>query len=172
MTVTCKTRPTTFNTETEQQWKLNQHQLLEEEFVNAVNFFHNIQNSELSEDSSHQTTPPDTEKLNDNHEDLTQGEKEEVKDDLEEVDNLIGTHKSGTSRRKSIRLCQHKLQRRALCHHKHRTKRIQPQGEFWPQPREENWREELRHLELSQDPEWDQLWEAEEYLRQQREKLQ
>ncbi len=53
--------------EMEQQWKLNQHHLLEEEFVNAVNFFHDIQNSELSETSSHQTTQQDTEKLNDNH---------------------------------------------------------------------------------------------------------
>jgi hypothetical protein len=67
MTVTCKSQPTTFNMEMEQQWKLNQHHLLEEEFVNAVNFFHDIQNSELSETSSHQTTQQDTEKLNDNH---------------------------------------------------------------------------------------------------------
>jgi len=67
MKVTCKCRPTTFNTEMEQQWKLNQHHLLEEEFVNAINFFHNIQNSELSETSSHQTTQQATDKLNGNH---------------------------------------------------------------------------------------------------------
>jgi hypothetical protein len=42
MTVACKSRMTTFNTETEQQWKQNQHQLPEEDFVNAMNFFHNI----------------------------------------------------------------------------------------------------------------------------------
>jgi hypothetical protein len=50
-TVTCKSRPATFNNKTEQQWRLNLQQLLEEEFVNAINFFHNIRNPELGETS-------------------------------------------------------------------------------------------------------------------------
>jgi hypothetical protein len=47
--VTCKSRTTTFNTETEQQWKQNQQQLLGEDFVNTMNFFHNVRKPELRE---------------------------------------------------------------------------------------------------------------------------
>jgi hypothetical protein len=42
LTITCKIRTTTLNTETEQQWKQNQHQLPQEKFINAMNLFHNI----------------------------------------------------------------------------------------------------------------------------------
>ncbi len=166
-TVTCKSRTTTFNTETEQQWKQNQHQLLEEDFVNEINFFHNIRKSELRETSSHQTT----EKLDDNHEDQNQEDEERAEDDLEELDNLICTHKAGNPRRKAIKLCRHKLQRRTFCNHKIGTKLIQLQEECWPPQREKNWQEELGNLELGRDPEWDQLQEVEEYLTQQREEL-
>jgi len=36
----------TFNTEVEQQWKQNQHEVSEEEFVNTVNFFYKLQELE------------------------------------------------------------------------------------------------------------------------------
>jgi hypothetical protein len=38
-TVTCKNWSTIFNTEIKHQWRLTRPQLLEEDFVNAVNFF-------------------------------------------------------------------------------------------------------------------------------------
>ncbi len=47
------------------------------------------------------------EKFHGNHEDQTQEDKERVEDDLEEVDNLICTHKSGNPSRKMIKLCRH-----------------------------------------------------------------
>ncbi len=46
-TVTCKSQMNTFNTEIEQQWKQDQHQISEKEFVNAINFFHNFWKPEL-----------------------------------------------------------------------------------------------------------------------------
>jgi hypothetical protein len=91
-TITCKSRPTTFNTETEQQWRLDQHQLLEGEFVNAVNFFHNIQNPELGETAVPQTTNQGTEKLQDVHEKQGPEDEDEVEDDLEEMKNQLCTH--------------------------------------------------------------------------------
>jgi hypothetical protein len=127
-TVTCKSQTTTFNTEMEQQWKQNQHQLPEEDFVNALNFFHNIRKSELRETSSHQTT----EKLNDNHEDQNQEDKERAKDDVKEFYNLICTHKARNTRRKAIKLCWHKLQQRTFYNHKIGTKQLQPQEQCWP----------------------------------------
>jgi hypothetical protein len=95
---------------------------LEEEFVNAINFFYNIRNSELSEAMSHQTTQQEMEKPDDSHEDRIQEDKEGVEDDLEEVNNFICTHKSGNPRRKTIKLCWHKLQLRTFYSHKIGTK--------------------------------------------------
>jgi len=154
-TVTCKSRPTTFNTDSEQQWKLHQHQLLEEEFVNAVNFFCHIRTQWNFKSSDNPK----------------QEDKEGVEDDLEEVDNLLCPHKSGNPKRKMIKLCRHTLQQRTFCSHKIGTKWLQPKEEFWPQQQKKNWQEESRNLELSQDPEWSQLQEVEEYCQQQREKL-
>jgi hypothetical protein len=44
--VTCKSRSDTFNTEVEQQWKQNQQETSQEEFVHTVNFFHGLQEPE------------------------------------------------------------------------------------------------------------------------------
>jgi hypothetical protein len=79
-TVACRSQSTTFNTETEQQWQQNQHQLPEEEFINAVNFFHNLRNPELGERSNHQMAQPGTCQFHDNHEDQIQEDEEGVDD--------------------------------------------------------------------------------------------
>ncbi len=42
-TVTCRSRKDTFNTEVEQQWQQNQHEISEEEFVHTFNFLHGLQ---------------------------------------------------------------------------------------------------------------------------------
>ena len=44
--VICKRRMDTFNTEVEQQWKQNQHEVSEEKFINTVNFFYKLQELE------------------------------------------------------------------------------------------------------------------------------
>ncbi len=36
----CRSRNKTFNTETKTQWRINQKEMPDEEFVNAINFFH------------------------------------------------------------------------------------------------------------------------------------
>jgi len=94
MTITCKSRPTTSNTKTKQQWRLNQHQLLEGEFVNAVNFFHNIWNPELGETPVPQMTKQGTEKLHDVHKEQGQEDEDEVEDDLQEMKNQLCTTSS------------------------------------------------------------------------------
>jgi len=78
--VACRSQSTTFNTETEQQWQQNQHQLPEEEFINAVNFFHNLRNPELGERSNHQMAQPGTCQFHNNHEDQIQEDEEGVDD--------------------------------------------------------------------------------------------
>jgi hypothetical protein len=47
--VICKTRKDTFNTEVEQQWQQNQHEISEEEFVHTINFLHKLQKPENKE---------------------------------------------------------------------------------------------------------------------------
>jgi hypothetical protein len=62
-TVICKSWSTTFNTEIEHQWLITRHQLPEEDFVKAFNFFHNIHNPELGETQMPQTASQDKESL-------------------------------------------------------------------------------------------------------------
>ncbi len=95
-----------------------------------MNLFHNIWNSEIGETSSHQTTQQETEKLDDNHGDQTQEDEERTEDDLEEFGNFICTHKASNPRRKTIKLCRHKLQRRPFYNHKIGTEKLQPQEKF------------------------------------------
>jgi len=73
-------------------------------------------------------------------------------------------------KRKAIKLCRHKLQQRRISRHK--PGKLQPLEEFWPPQWEEHNQEEYQDFQQSHDPEWDQLRKMEEYLRQQREKLQ
>jgi hypothetical protein len=110
MTIMCKSLPTTFNTQTEQQYRLNQHQLLQGEFINAVNFFHNIRNPELGETPVPQMTNQGTGKLHDVHKEQGQEDEDKVEDDLEEMKNQLCTYKSSNPRRKMIKLCRHELQ--------------------------------------------------------------
>ncbi len=125
--VTCKSQMTTFNTETEQQWKQNLHQLSGDDFVNTINFFHNIRKPELGGRSNKYTTR----KPNGDNRDQSQENKDEAQDDFEEVNNLSSNHQACHSRRKAIELCRHKLQWRMVCNHKNGRKRFQPREEYW-----------------------------------------
>lgn len=117
-TVTCKSQMTTFNTETEQQWKQNQHQLSGDEFVNAFNFFHDFRKPELKGKLSKATSRNSD---NDN-EDSSQENEDETEGDLEEVFHLTNNNPISHLRRKTIRIRRHKLQRRTVCNHRSEKK--------------------------------------------------
>jgi hypothetical protein len=107
-TVTCKNWSTIFNMEIEHQWRLTRPQLLEEDFVNAINFFHNIWYPELSETQMHQTASQDTESLHNFNEE--QGQDEDLDEEgLNEAENKQYTHKFDGLKRKKVKLCHHKL---------------------------------------------------------------
>jgi hypothetical protein len=103
-TVTCRSRPTTFTTETKQQCRLTKQQLPEAEFVNAVNFFHNIWNPELSEAPVPPMTSQVTENLHEVYEEQGQEDDDDDEEDLEETENEPYTHKFSSPKRKTIKL--------------------------------------------------------------------
>jgi hypothetical protein len=105
-TVTCKSRVTMFNSETEQQWKQNQQQLSEEEFINMVNFFHDFKKPELEEILSKATTR----NYDDDDKDSIQENKDETEGNFGEVFHLNNDHLTGHLRRKTIGFYRHKLQ--------------------------------------------------------------
>jgi len=93
----------TFNTEIECQWKLTHSQIPEEDFVTAVNFFHELQNPVL--DIIHRPPTLDSDmgdkKLIYNlHEDDHEGTEEE--------DEIKYNHWHSSRKRKMIWLCHHK----------------------------------------------------------------
>jgi hypothetical protein len=101
-TVTCKSQMNTFNTETEQQWKQNRHQILEEEFVNAVNFFHDFRKPELKEKSGGATSR----NYNNDDRGLSQVNEDENENNFEEIYHFTSNHPMSLSKRKTIRICR------------------------------------------------------------------
>jgi hypothetical protein len=100
----------------EQQWKQNQHQLSEEEFVNTVNFFHDFRKPEL-EGKSDEATSRD---YNDNGTGLSQENEDEAEGNFEEIYHLANNHPTSHCKGKTIRKCRHKLQQRTGCNHRSR----------------------------------------------------
>jgi hypothetical protein len=77
--VSCQSRKDTFNTEIEQQWQQNQHEISEEEFVHILNFLCNLQKPA---NKRHLGDTPET--FNHNYNDLTDiVEATEDRDELE-----------------------------------------------------------------------------------------
>jgi hypothetical protein len=112
-TVTCRSRRDTFNTELEQQWQQNQHEILEEEFVHTINFLHGLQEPETKEPLSHTNggfseTTEDTSVTDDNLEN-----EDDSESGLRSLSPLCNERQIQQARRKSLSLCRHKLQRRA-----------------------------------------------------------
>jgi hypothetical protein len=113
--VTCKSRNNTFNTEVEQQWEQNQHEIPEEKFVSTVNFFHELQKPEHNLDwdntnsGDHWITEdyPET--------DGTSEDRDRFEYDLDDLLHFSNDRTTYQPKRKSISLCRHKLQGRTGC---------------------------------------------------------
>jgi hypothetical protein len=112
----------TFNTEIEQQWKQNQQQTSEEEFVDMVNFFHKTRKLELERQwsSINSRDFEDNDENSESDENSDQENKDEAENNFEEnnfeeICRLTNSHPTNQSKRKSIRLCRHKLQGRTGC---------------------------------------------------------
>ncbi len=96
--------------EIEQQWHQNQHEISEEEFVHVLNFLCNLQKPPHKR---HLVDTPET--FKNNYDDLTDiveatEDKDELEGDLEELLQLDDNQPINTRKRKSVSLCQHKLQ--------------------------------------------------------------
>jgi hypothetical protein len=116
----------------------------------------------LSETQIPQMASQVTESLHDIHKEKVR-EEDYDEEGLEEAENEPYTHRFSSPKRKTVKLCRHKLQQGAT--NGHRIKVRQP----WQQG--EHWQKEPEGLEQIYDPEWSKLREAEEYCHWQREKL-
>jgi hypothetical protein len=169
--VTCKSRSDTFDTEVEQQWKQNQHEILEEEFVHTVNFFHELQEPEHSKDwddlhsGYHEITENNTET-----DDRSEGEDESGYD-LKDLYHLSNDQPIPRTKRKGISLCRHKLQGRTRCRSRRWRQQLRQHEQDWFPDPEANQQTKIDLLAEETDPEWAQLREMEEYLRLQRMEL-
>jgi len=168
--VTCKSRSDTFDTEVEQQWKQNQHEISEEEFVHTVNFFHELQEPEHSKDwddlhsGYHEITENNTET-----DDRSEGEDESGYD-LKDLYHLSNDQPIPI-KRKGISLCRHKLQGRTRCRSRRWRQQLRQHEQDWFPDPEANQQTKIDLLAEETDPEWAQLREMEEYLRLQRMEL-
>jgi len=169
-TVTCKIQNDTFNTDTEQQWQQTRHQIQEEEFISAMNLFHNLQNLQMGDKSEVPMAPLETNQSQENHGTETFNDSGDSEFE-EQSSTRICTHKVAKTRRRTVKLCRHNLQQRQFCRHKPR--KIIPLEEYWPQQQQDEYGQDQEEQCLpNQNPEWGQLHKTEEYLQQQREKLQ
>jgi hypothetical protein len=163
--VTCKSRNMTFNTEIQQQWEQNQHEISEEEYVSTLNFLHELQEPEHDQDwdnlnSGDHWTTEDHLETNDTSED-----KDEVEYDLDNFLYFSNDQTTYQPKRKNISLCRHKLQRRLGCKSRNWRqvpRQLQPD---WPKESETAQQMELDVVDEEADSEWAQLLEMEESLK-------
>jgi hypothetical protein len=106
--VRCRSRNDTFNTEVEQQWQQNQHEISEEEFVHTINFLCGLQEPKNKEHLSNTT-----EGVDESYEDLPEADdnsenEDEPGSDFGDLDQIGDAQPTNPMRRKS--LCRHKLQ--------------------------------------------------------------
>jgi hypothetical protein len=100
----------TFNTEVEQQWQQNQHEMTVKEFVHTINFLCGLQKPRNEGPFSNNTgrvnesykDPPEDD------DDLDNEDKSES--DFGDLDQISDEQPTNPIRRKSISLCRHKLQ--------------------------------------------------------------
>jgi hypothetical protein len=110
--VTCKSRRDTFNTEVEQQWQQNQHEISEEEFVHTIKFLHGLQEPKTKEPLSNTNggfneITEDTLETDDNSENEDNPER-----GFRPLKHACNERPIQQMRRKSLSLCRHKLQGR------------------------------------------------------------
>ncbi len=165
--VTCKSRSDIFNTEVEQQWQQNQHEISEDEFVHTINFLHGLQEPETKEPLSNTNGG-----FNEITEDTSETDDDsDNKDDTERfkpLSHLCNERPIQLARRKSLSLCRHKRQRRIGG----RSRRGRQQHKRnWLLDSKSEQQLETNLLADDTDPEWAQLREMEEFLRLQRVEL-
>jgi hypothetical protein len=154
--VSCRSRKDAFNTEIEQQWQQNQHEISEEEFVHTLNFL-----CDLQKPGNEKHVGNTTRAFNDNYEDLPKVNEDaedgdELESDFEDLGHIGNYQPTNSRKRKSVSLCRHKLQERAG----YRSRRGK-------QPA--NQRLRIENLEGKEaDDEWAQLRLMEKFLEQQR----
>jgi hypothetical protein len=111
--ISCRSRTSTFNPEKEQQWRQNQNEISEEEFVHTMNFLCKLQNPARTRPSDNNQAHFDG-----NYDDLAdikdftgnQNDAEEGYEELSRMDDKSFRH---LNKRKHVSLCRHKLQSRA-----------------------------------------------------------
>jgi hypothetical protein len=113
--VTCKSRNNIFNTEVEQQWEQNQHEIPEEEFVNTVNFFYELQEPEHNQDWGNTNSGYHQITENYRETDGTSEDEDRPEYDLDDLLHFSDNRPTYQPKRKSISLCRHKLQGRTGC---------------------------------------------------------
>jgi hypothetical protein len=111
--VSCRSRKDTFNTEIEQQWQQNQHEISEEEFVHTLNFL-----CDLQKPGNGKHVGNTTRAFNDNYEDLTEVNEnaedgDKLESNFEDLGHIGNDQPTNSKKRKSVSLCWHKLQERA-----------------------------------------------------------
>jgi hypothetical protein len=99
----------------EQQWQQNHHEILEEEFVHTINFLHGLQEPESKEHLSNTNggfneITEDTSETNNNSEN-----EDNTESGFRPLSHLCNERPIQQTRRKSLSLCRHKLQRRVRC---------------------------------------------------------
>jgi hypothetical protein len=169
--VICKSRNDTFNTEVEQQWLQNRHEISEEEFVHTINFLCGIQEPKPKEQLSHTTggfdkiyeDPPEADDDSEN--------EDESENDFGYLNQFNNEQPTYNMRRKSVSLCRHKLQGRTGCQSRSWRQPPWQHGQTWPTDSEVNRQIEVNLKDEDADKEWIQLREMEESLKLPRMKL-
>ena len=108
--ISCQSRKDTFNPEIEQQWRQNQNEISEEEFVHTLNFLCDLQKPARTKLSDDNLGPLDV-----NYKDLTHvedfiGDGDEPEDEFEDLPQVDDDQLYHLSKRKHVSLCRHKLQ--------------------------------------------------------------
>ncbi len=154
--ISCQSRKDTFNTEIEQQWQQNQHELSREEFVQAWNFLNNLQKPAKNEPWSNTFEAYNNAYENPTDDEDIAEDSDEHEDDLKNLLHLNDDQPTNLKKRKDVSLCRHKLQRRPG--YRSRT---------WKQPAERV--TEFKEEDIND--EWAQLREMEQFLAEQKREL-
>jgi hypothetical protein len=161
--VICRSKNDTFNTEVEQQWQQNQHELSEEEFVNTINFLHGLQKPEDNEPLSNTNggcnkATEGTAKYDDSSED--DNDESDTESSSGTLSHYCQTRPFQQARRKNISLCRHKLQRGTGCQTRRWRQQSRLHEQIWLPESDSEQQPEVDDT----DPEWAQLRKMEELL--------
>jgi hypothetical protein len=163
--VTCRSRSYTFNTEVEQQWQQNQHEISKEEFVHTINFLHRLQEQKTKDHLSNHNWG-----FNEITEDTPETNNDSEIEDEPEINFEPLCHRSNEqptqqTRRKNVSLCRHKLQGRVRCRSRGGKQQSRQNKQNWLPESEADQQLGVDLLNGDTDPEWAQLQEIEEFLR-------